>query len=517
MSVDVDNADTDQITYDPTAQDPWFFTHSTGNGGVFDSTLSEIHGPGGIEFTFTGSQISVLGTILPPANNSAPPSSTYTIDGGTPFSFTADVVTGEEDGVTFFSSPILSFGTHKLVIEVTQASAASPYLFDYLSYDPNASSASSSASSSSSSSPSPSSSSSSSTPTPPPPPTPIPSPSSSSAPPTSSGPVQSSSSSSSFSSSSSSPPSSSSSSHGSVSGSSSQSSASGSSLTQSQSAASTSLSGFSAATQTGSIAAQGSGIVAVANKSSSTNVGAIAGGVVGGVAVLVLVALALFFWCRRRNSPVPHYHSAEQSDAPLPHTPRLPPLNRPEMVSVHSIHGGGSLAQLAEGAPLAPWQSAGQSSTSAPYSAQGLAPQLTGSSSHLYAASSALSQDPFITPPAHQEYFAPPAPFGGAGSSDGVRGASPSLGPASTVSNSRTGTASTYSVSPSESASQVGVRAAGSRPLLGPRPSTSKRGALMAPPPPPATQHFDSGIRFSSTATPSELVPIDVPPMYTPD
>ena len=54
MSVDVDNADTDLITYDPTAQDPWFFTHSTGNGAVFDSTLIEIHGPGGIQFSFTG-------------------------------------------------------------------------------------------------------------------------------------------------------------------------------------------------------------------------------------------------------------------------------------------------------------------------------------------------------------------------------------------------------------------------------------------------------------------------------
>ncbi|KAI0960421.1 hypothetical protein AcW1_004940 [Taiwanofungus camphoratus] len=124
------------IEYDPTGADPWFFTHSTGNGGIFDSTLSEVHGPAGVVFRFNGTRVLVLGSVLPPQNGTGPPVSQYSMDGGKAVPFIATAPTTEEDGVTFFDSGTLPYGHHQVVINVTDASGASPYLLDYIAYYP---------------------------------------------------------------------------------------------------------------------------------------------------------------------------------------------------------------------------------------------------------------------------------------------------------------------------------------------------------------------------------------------
>lgn len=54
------------------------------------------------------------------------------------------------------------------------------------------------------------------------------------------------------------------------------------------------------------------------HKSSSTNVGAIAGGTVGGVAFIGLLGLAAFFWIRRRYSPRNAPPNATLGGAPPP-------------------------------------------------------------------------------------------------------------------------------------------------------------------------------------------------------
>ncbi|KAH9948404.1 hypothetical protein B0H21DRAFT_890559 [Amylocystis lapponica] len=152
-TTNVDDGDP-SITYYPTPANAWFFLGATGNGGLFDSSLAQINGVGAASFnSMVRTKISVIGTVGVPVNGSGPPVSSYTIDSGTPTVFIAQVPSSEQDGMTFFTSNELPFGLHELMINVTDASAASPYLLDYLSYSTSTSTSSSSSSSSSPSSP----------------------------------------------------------------------------------------------------------------------------------------------------------------------------------------------------------------------------------------------------------------------------------------------------------------------------------------------------------------------------
>ena len=80
---------------------------------------------------------------LAPTNGSAGPISSYTLDGDSPVVFTApDNLTETEYSQTFFLQQSLSASQeHTIVINVTRASVATPFLFDYIGYIPLASAA----------------------------------------------------------------------------------------------------------------------------------------------------------------------------------------------------------------------------------------------------------------------------------------------------------------------------------------------------------------------------------------
>ncbi|EMD37354.1 hypothetical protein CERSUDRAFT_94367 [Gelatoporia subvermispora B] len=452
----VDSADTNDITYNPGPNAPWFFTHST-NTAVFDSTLSEIHGAGGATFNFNGelsssislstalepvitsigSQVSVVGTVVPATNGSSQPTSTYTVNGAT-VTFTPDPITGnEQDGRTFFSSPILPFGQYTLDIEIITASAACPYFLDYISFDPTDPNSPTSSSSSS-----PSSSSSSSSP--------------------------------------------SSSQHSSQQSSSAQSSSSSSSSQTSSSSSSSPSATNAGATK------------------KSTNTGAIAGGVVGGLAVLVIIAAALFFWLRRRRSPR-YSPSAGLFDSPEPHVPRLSPANAAEMAEA-SPTGGVSQPLLSGDASHPSPPMSGQSSN--------VGSSTTGS----YGLARNEAQFPFPVTAAQVGTSAGSSIPSQSFDASAITQDNLSTLPTSVITHPRVDSASHVSITPDESASQVGARGYGPRPLpAGRQASMSKRELVLAPPPPPPTQYLDSGMRFSSAITPSEIEPMDVPPSYTAD
>ncbi|KAH9943709.1 hypothetical protein B0H21DRAFT_660976, partial [Amylocystis lapponica] len=87
-------------------------------------------------FSFTGTSVTVYGTVMPPQNGSAQPASSYVLDGGTPVSYVAPNVVVEVDGAIFFQQNGLSNKQHTLTINIDSASAAAPYLLDYIAYVP---------------------------------------------------------------------------------------------------------------------------------------------------------------------------------------------------------------------------------------------------------------------------------------------------------------------------------------------------------------------------------------------
>ena len=86
--------------------------------------------------TCAGTSVQVYGSIAVPTVSGATVVSLYTLDGGnaTPFSSTQvpDTSVNEADGQLFFDSGTLSDDDHVLVINVTTASSAAPYLLDYI-------------------------------------------------------------------------------------------------------------------------------------------------------------------------------------------------------------------------------------------------------------------------------------------------------------------------------------------------------------------------------------------------
>ncbi|KAI9000818.1 hypothetical protein BD414DRAFT_518993 [Trametes punicea] len=136
--LNVDSANTTAIHYDSYGPSPWELIQIVNNGAVFAQTLTKVEGTGGAVFRFHGTNVQVYGTILPPTDPGATVTSSYTIDGAHTGSFSsasdpAALVT-EQDGQLFFDSGTLSDDTHVLVINVTLASTAEPYLLDYIRF-----------------------------------------------------------------------------------------------------------------------------------------------------------------------------------------------------------------------------------------------------------------------------------------------------------------------------------------------------------------------------------------------
>ncbi|PPQ78926.1 hypothetical protein CVT25_002402 [Psilocybe cyanescens] len=116
-----------------------------------------------VNLTFTGTRVSVFGTINPNSLD-GPPSSSYSIDNGSPTLFSGTQTAAVQYQQRFYASGTLTPTTHTLLITVLSKNAT--YFLDYITVvlpDPGATSLTSSSSSSSSSlSPSKSSSTSSS-------------------------------------------------------------------------------------------------------------------------------------------------------------------------------------------------------------------------------------------------------------------------------------------------------------------------------------------------------------------
>lgn len=83
-----------------------------------------------------GTGVGVVGATAPVDGNE-PPVSTYVIDGGSPVTYTAPSnITATLFSQTFFLQQSLSASEHTLVINVTRASDAAPFLLDYIGYIP---------------------------------------------------------------------------------------------------------------------------------------------------------------------------------------------------------------------------------------------------------------------------------------------------------------------------------------------------------------------------------------------
>ncbi|KAI0361463.1 hypothetical protein OH77DRAFT_1492511 [Trametes cingulata] len=109
------------------------WTHNTGVSGVFNNTLtSTLHPKDTVHIEFTASQIVIIGATIAPtgASSDSGPVSAYTLDGArnSLFLYQADVA--NEDGVVFYNSGPLSFGSHTLDITVVTITDNVPYLLD---------------------------------------------------------------------------------------------------------------------------------------------------------------------------------------------------------------------------------------------------------------------------------------------------------------------------------------------------------------------------------------------------
>ncbi|KAI0677339.1 hypothetical protein C8Q78DRAFT_1002326 [Trametes maxima] len=153
--VNVDSANTTAIQYESYGSASWQLIQTGNNGAIFAQTLTKVESTGGAVFRFHGTRVEVFGTLTPPTDAQSLVNSSYSIDGaqqGT-FSSSSSLIArvSEQDQQLFFDSGTLSDDEHVLVINVTLASTAEPYLIDFIRYaatTPTSASASSSATSS---------------------------------------------------------------------------------------------------------------------------------------------------------------------------------------------------------------------------------------------------------------------------------------------------------------------------------------------------------------------------------
>lgn len=76
----------------------------------------------------------MFGSIVD-SGSSSPPVSVYSVDGGSPTTFTAPQTTGRQDVVQFFGSSTMPLTNHTLTVNITNASPGAPYYLDYLQYN----------------------------------------------------------------------------------------------------------------------------------------------------------------------------------------------------------------------------------------------------------------------------------------------------------------------------------------------------------------------------------------------
>ena len=94
--------------------------------------------------SLVGTGVGVVGAVSA-VNGTTSPVSTYTLDDASPVTYTAPTnATDTLYSQTFFLQQSLSASEHTLVINVTHASDAAPFLFDYIGYIPLSSATSSS-------------------------------------------------------------------------------------------------------------------------------------------------------------------------------------------------------------------------------------------------------------------------------------------------------------------------------------------------------------------------------------
>ncbi|KAJ7635026.1 hypothetical protein FB45DRAFT_1025927 [Roridomyces roridus] len=114
----------------------------------FFSTSHATDVPGSwVTFNFTGSAITVFGSI-PASNSSNPgPTAAYSIDAAKPFVTTQPMASQEIDFQPLFSASQLSSDTvHEITINVTDVQPGAPFTLDYLIFAPSPPQGSSSAS-----------------------------------------------------------------------------------------------------------------------------------------------------------------------------------------------------------------------------------------------------------------------------------------------------------------------------------------------------------------------------------
>ncbi|KAH9901370.1 hypothetical protein C8Q73DRAFT_677634 [Cubamyces lactineus] len=134
----VDSALTDLIHYGTpsnVAIPAWVFeTSATFSDAVYNSTLSKCVTSGAsVAFRFNGTSVAVYGSVLP-ADGAEPPISVYSVDGGSPTTFSAPQTTHRADAVQFFTSGELPLELHTLTINITSTSPIAPYYLDFLQY-----------------------------------------------------------------------------------------------------------------------------------------------------------------------------------------------------------------------------------------------------------------------------------------------------------------------------------------------------------------------------------------------
>ena len=108
----------------------------TGACREFVSAL-KLSGPWLISFRLAGSSIAVYGLISDSAVSDVAPASSYTIDGGTTYTYTATQTSSVQSQVLFFKSDSLSNGQHTLVI--TNLAEGDFFWLDYFDVTPNTS------------------------------------------------------------------------------------------------------------------------------------------------------------------------------------------------------------------------------------------------------------------------------------------------------------------------------------------------------------------------------------------
>ncbi|KAI0645303.1 hypothetical protein C8Q79DRAFT_1011383 [Trametes meyenii] len=147
--ITVDNLDFNQITYSTYPDDhlSWSPYQPPNDPDVWNALVQRAAVSGlSATFSFTGSQVSVVGRVEPAKNGALPPLSLYSVGPTHLQAYIADNVSAPVDGVAFFNSSVMPYGAYTLAINVSRASLDAPFFLDYIRYnttDPAAASGSS--------------------------------------------------------------------------------------------------------------------------------------------------------------------------------------------------------------------------------------------------------------------------------------------------------------------------------------------------------------------------------------